>query len=60
MALDSLHIRDPVLAQQWADKIERKNGQIHDNDQIRQELDKQHAPATIPSAPPATGPAIAP
>jgi foldase protein PrsA len=61
MALDSLRIRDPVLAQQWADKLDQKNGEIHDSNQLRQELDQEHAPATIPStqnselSPPASG-----
>lgn len=73
-ALKSLNIRDPALAQQWAEKMDRKNGQIHDAKQLRQELDREHAPATIPSgadsdisaptapapaAPPATMPATA-
>ena len=72
MALDSLHIRDPILQQQWQDKIQRKNGEIHDADQIRQELDKQHERSAIPgsqgsdqtlpaqAAPPATMPDTAP
>jgi foldase protein PrsA len=72
MAMESLHIREPVLAQQWTDKIERKNGEIHDANQIRQELDKQHSQGPIspapgsdltapaPAQPPATLPATAP
>ncbi|MGD0387337.1 MAG: peptidyl-prolyl cis-trans isomerase [Tepidisphaeraceae bacterium] len=63
-ALGSLRIRNPVLAQQWADRINNQNGQIHDEKQIRQELDKQHAPAQsgpiTPATPPATRPATAP
>jgi len=49
MALDSLNVRDPILARQWADKMNQKNGQIKDADQLREELDRQHAPATVPS-----------
>lgn len=68
MALDSLRIHDPVLQQQWLDRINNKSGQIQDQDQIRQELDKEHAPAgtqplaapQIAAEPPATRPATAP
>lgn len=42
MAIESLHIRDPMLAQQWADRLDQKNGQIQDQAQIRRELDKEH------------------
>ena len=49
MALDSLSIQDPILARQWADKINQKTGQIKDAKQLREELDRQHAPATVPS-----------
>jgi parvulin-like peptidyl-prolyl isomerase len=49
MALESLTIRDPVLARQWADKMNQKNGQVKDSEQLRRELDTQHAPATLPS-----------
>ena len=59
-ALDSLHIRNPVLAKQWADRIDNKNGQIRDENQIRQELDKQHAPARTGPITPATAPATKP
>jgi hypothetical protein len=63
MALESLHIRDPLLAQQWADRISGKNEAIQGDEQIRQELDKEHAPATTEpfaaAAPPATKPATA-
>jgi parvulin-like peptidyl-prolyl isomerase len=63
-ALGSLRIRNPVLAKQWADRIESQNGQIRDENQIRQELDKQHAAAQsgpiTPARPPATRPAAAP
>jgi foldase protein PrsA len=51
MALDSLSVRDPILAHQWAEKMNQKNGQVKDSEQLRQELDSQHAPATIPSSP---------
>jgi foldase protein PrsA len=51
MALESLTIRDPILAKQWADKVNQKNNQVKDSDELRKELDSQHAPATIPSAP---------
>jgi foldase protein PrsA len=67
-AIKTLTIRDPMLAQQWADKINQKSGQIHDAKQLRAELDSEHAPATIPSPPdsgvlapaPAVGPATMP
>ncbi len=51
MALESLTIRDPILAKQWADKITQKNGQVKDSEELRKELDSEHAPATIPSSP---------
>jgi foldase protein PrsA len=66
MALDSLSIRDPILAKQWADKMNKTNGQVKDSEQLRRELDSQHAPATIPSGPaleqsaPNTSPSPAP
>lgn len=61
MALDSLHIKDPVLQQQWEQRVNQRNGQIQDMHEIRQELDKEHPPATIPSmqAVPATLPSPA-
>jgi len=63
-ALASLRIRNPVLAKQWADRLDNKNGQIRDENRIRQELDKQHAPAQkgpiTPATSPATRPATAP
>jgi len=64
MALESLRIRDPVLAEQWAQRIGSKNDQNQTDEQIRQELDKEHAqqlPARQAAAqPPATMPATAP
>jgi foldase protein PrsA len=68
MAIDSLHIRDPILAQQWADRIDNKANQIQDQTQLRQELDREHAaqssaaPATQPDVaqPPATMPVTTP
>ncbi len=52
MALSSLHIKDPVLAQQWADKINNRSGQIEDQNQIRSELDREHAPPTTQQSSP--------
>jgi hypothetical protein len=60
MALASLRIRDPVLAEQWAQRIGNKNSQIQSDAQIRQELDKEHAAAQPMAEPPATMPAMAP
>jgi foldase protein PrsA len=60
IALSSLRVRDPVLDQQWEERIGNKNGQIQDNAQIRQELDKEHAAAQATAEPPATRPATAP
>lgn len=57
MALDSMTIQDPVLAKQWEQRVQSKNGQIHDMQEIRRRLDQEHAAATQPSAPPATQPA---
>lgn len=51
-ALSSLQIRDPVLARQWEDRVTSANSQVHDENQIRQEMDKLHAPATMPAAAP--------
>lgn len=49
MAMDSLHIKDPLLQEQWEQRITQRDGQLQDMHQIRQELDKEHTPATIPS-----------
>jgi foldase protein PrsA len=51
-ALSSLQIRDPVLARQWDDRVANAHGSIRDEGQIRQELDRLHAPATMPAAAP--------
>lgn len=59
MALDSLQIRDPVLRQQWDDRVTRKDGQIRDMQEIRQKLDAEHSAATAPSDSAATQPAAA-
>jgi foldase protein PrsA len=50
LARESLNIRDPVLARQWADELAQKTGAVHNMDEIRQEMDRQHGPATNPSA----------
>ncbi|HEY1922243.1 MAG TPA: peptidylprolyl isomerase, partial [Tepidisphaeraceae bacterium] len=50
MALQSMTIRDPILAKQWADKMNQRNGQEKDSEELRKELDSQHAPATVPSS----------
>jgi parvulin-like peptidyl-prolyl isomerase len=54
MALDEMEIEDPVLRKQWEDRVARKDGQIKDMQEIRKQLDQEHAPATVPS--PATQP----
>ncbi len=51
-AMSSLQIRDPVLARQWANRLASNGGNIQNQAQIRQELDKLHAPATMPAAAP--------
>jgi hypothetical protein len=60
MALESLRIKDPVLAQQWAERIGNKNNKIQGDAEIREELDKEHAAAQATTQPPATMPATAP
>jgi len=69
MALESLSIKDPVLREQWEERVARKDGQIRDMQEIRHHLDREHAPPTTlpafeapggPAAPPATQPATAP
>ena len=64
MAMDSLRIKDPILAQQWADVIAANNGQNQTDAQIRRELDKEHAQANsgpqTALEPPATMPATMP
>ncbi len=44
-ALQSLDIRDPALKQQFEARIADQKNEIRDPNQIRQELDKEHAPA---------------
>jgi foldase protein PrsA len=51
-AMASLRIKDPVLQQQWMDRLDQKTNQVRDENQIRQELDQQHAPATMPATAP--------
>jgi parvulin-like peptidyl-prolyl isomerase len=64
MAMESLHVRDPVLARQWADRLSSQHGQIQTDAQIREELDKEHEPETpappLAAQPPATRPVTAP
>jgi len=69
MALESLSNKDPVLREQWEERVARKDGQIRDMQEIRHHLDREHAPPTTlpafeapggPAAPPATQPATAP
>jgi foldase protein PrsA len=67
MALDSLNIKDPILRRQWDQRMADKTGEIHDDQEIRRQLDAQHAPPTRPAATapadmaaPATKPATAP
>jgi parvulin-like peptidyl-prolyl isomerase len=66
-AIRNLHINDPVLAQQFKDKLTQKDTQIHDRDLIRQELESERraAAATEPAheataAPAATVPTSRP
>jgi foldase protein PrsA len=51
-AMGSLQIKDPVLQQQWLDRINAKNSAVQSENQIRQELDRQHS-ATMPAGMPA-------
>jgi hypothetical protein len=48
----SLRIFDPILAQQWEDRVNNRAAQIQGQNQIRQELDHEHAPATQPATAP--------
>jgi foldase protein PrsA len=59
LALASLHIHDPVLAQQWANRLGQQNSQAQSDSQIRSELDAQHAAEQAAEQPPATMPATA-
>ena len=45
-AMASLRIKDPVLQQQWMDRLEQKTSQTQSENQIRQELDQQHTSTT--------------
>jgi foldase protein PrsA len=63
IALESLHIHDRMLAQQWQDRIEAATNSTQTDEQIRHELDAEHQPTTTQpateAAPPATMPATA-
>jgi hypothetical protein len=59
MALDTMHITDPVLAAQWQDKLTKKSGELHDMNDIRQKWDEQHS-TTEPTTGPAGGPTTIP
>lgn len=61
MALDSMDIQDPVLRKQWDDRLAKKEGELHDTQDIRRELDREHEAATRetltgPETEPATTP----
>jgi hypothetical protein len=61
MALASMKIKDPVLAEQWQQRVDKKNGELHDLNAIRQKMDQAHStttgPSTVPSTEPSTMPA---
>jgi foldase protein PrsA len=55
-AMHSLQIKDPVLQQQWMDRLTAKNAAAQGETQLRQDLDRQHS-TTMPAG--AAGPAVA-
>ncbi len=65
ISLGDLTIQDPVLRKQWDALNATHNGEIHDQQEIRRQLDALHAPPTRPTtapaeAAPATKPATMP
>jgi len=50
IALRDLRIQNPVLARQFDDKVTQRDTQIHDRNQIRSELDREHNAASSPAA----------
>ena len=57
-AQDDMEIRDPELRRQWEGLLARRNGSVRDMQDIRREMDRQHAePTTQPATQPTTAPA---
>ena len=46
IAVQSMHIEDPVLAHQWQERVAAADGSLHDPQQIRSAMDQEHASAT--------------
>jgi foldase protein PrsA len=59
MAQDSMDIKDPELRRQWEAMTARRNGNIRDMQEIRREMDREHAEAATQPTP-ATQPATIP
>ncbi len=64
-ALATLKIEDPVLRQEFEEKLAERDQMIRDKEKIRQEMEKQREearklPATAPATAPSTAPATAP
>lgn len=60
-AQDDMDIKDPELRRQWEALLARRNGSVRDMQDIRREMDRQHAAATTqPLTPATTQPTTAP
>ena len=46
IAVQSMHIEDPMLAHQWQERLAAADGTLHDPQKIRNEMDQEHAAAT--------------
>jgi parvulin-like peptidyl-prolyl isomerase len=55
-AMASLLIKDPVLQQQWMNRLNEKNAAAQGENQLRQDLDRQHS-TTMPAGAGEMGPA---
>jgi len=60
MAQDNMEIKDPELQRQWEALLARRNGNVRDMQEIRRDMDREHAAAATqptPATQPATEPA---
>jgi hypothetical protein len=63
MAQDNMEIKDPELRRQWEALLARRNGNVRDMQEIRRQMDREHAAAATqpaPATPPTTQPATEP
>lgn len=60
-ALETMEIKDPVLKEQFEARRQQQSGEVHDRDQIRQEMDKQRDEQLrlLPPVSPTSGPSAA-